>query len=470
MFLIRRKVFKGIGATVGLATESRSAKKAKKTEGQQRDEDNHDDQTKTVHVHGVELHDNDSVYSRDIDHDHEEHWELDEAQDQLVEQRTPGWEESTDEGHLAEAFAAQYPLPLFADRKSSLPYPIVLPQRRPGARARGFVRAYPPDLNAFGIDKDMFLDFVDTANHACKGPKALGLLNLAPLALIPFGMGLIGFAVGVAMQIATTTAITMEGRRRSNNFFDVANRDIFMPRGLFCLVMTWNPDIDDPHVIYGLDEAIDKAMPKAGGGFEKLKHKYAKSSGESHANQFFAEIAPLEFPDLDRLGDAKTKEKHKTFKEHTQAKYERVSAYKDKREQAKFNADHPDSALTHGPKPEFSSRYADPKHPANEGSPIALLTGGHLTEKQILKYTPTGFLANQGYKAYKKHQEAKTQAASTGDAVYEDSSSGDPKKMVYNDRIHTALKGLKSKVVYLMIVNLPSNEELRQVRQELGFE
>ena len=41
--------------------------------------------------------------------------------------------------------------------------------------------------------------------------------------------------------------------------------------------------------------------------------------------------------------------------------------------QAKEN---PDSALAAGPKPQFTSRYADPSHAANSGSPIALLTGG----------------------------------------------------------------------------------------------
>jgi len=38
--------------------------------------------------------------------------------------------------------------------------------------------------------------------------------------------------------------------------------------------------------------------------------------------------------------------------------------------------DNPDSALAAGPKPQFTSRFADPSHAANSGSPIALLTGG----------------------------------------------------------------------------------------------
>lgn len=41
--------------------------------------------------------------------------------------------------------------------------------------------------------------------------------------------------------------------------------------------------------------------------------------------------------------------------------------------QAKEN---PDSALAAGPKPEFASRFADPSHPVNSGSLVALLSGG----------------------------------------------------------------------------------------------
>jgi hypothetical protein len=38
--------------------------------------------------------------------------------------------------------------------------------------------------------------------------------------------------------------------------------------------------------------------------------------------------------------------------------------------------ENPDSALAAGPKPTFSSRYADPTHPTNSGSLAALISGG----------------------------------------------------------------------------------------------
>lgn len=43
------------------------------------------------------------------------------------------------------------------------------------------------------------------------------------------------------------------------------------------------------------------------------------------------------------------------------------------------NAKHPDSILaTSVPTPKFTSRYADPNHPASSGDLVALITGGRL--------------------------------------------------------------------------------------------
>lgn len=46
--------------------------------------------------------------------------------------------------------------------------------------------------------------------------------------------------------------------------------------------------------------------------------------------------------------------------------------------------DNPDSALTQGPQPTFSSRYADPAHPSNEGSLVAVVSRGNVTRDQLL--------------------------------------------------------------------------------------
>lgn len=45
--------------------------------------------------------------------------------------------------------------------------------------------------------------------------------------------------------------------------------------------------------------------------------------------------------------------------------------------------ENPNSVLSKSPKPTFTSRYADPSHPANSGSLIALVTGGHVTRDHL---------------------------------------------------------------------------------------
>ena len=45
--------------------------------------------------------------------------------------------------------------------------------------------------------------------------------------------------------------------------------------------------------------------------------------------------------------------------------------------------ENPDSHLSQGPKPTFTSRYADPNHPASSGDPLALITGGNITREKL---------------------------------------------------------------------------------------
>jgi hypothetical protein len=94
------------------------------------------------------------------------------------------------------------------------------------------------------------------------------------------------------------------------------------------------------------------------------------------------ESAPLVFPTLDKLSS--TPEGRQVVedagkKQPNSVKRSMIFAmeYMDKRSQAQWASDHPESRLAQlGVKPEFHSRYADPNHPASSGSLFALLTGG----------------------------------------------------------------------------------------------
>lgn len=85
----------------------------------------------------------------------EDEWNLDDAQDDILERSAP----ATSEPDMAEpeqrflrinaftqAINQQKPL-------SRLLHPVILPQRRPKDRSRGFIRAYTPLLQDCGIDQ-----------------------------------------------------------------------------------------------------------------------------------------------------------------------------------------------------------------------------------------------------------------------------------------------------------------------------
>lgn len=46
--------------------------------------------------------------------------------------------------------------------------PVILPQRRPRWKSRGFIRAYAPALRECDIDEEQFLDFMDRFHRAAK--------------------------------------------------------------------------------------------------------------------------------------------------------------------------------------------------------------------------------------------------------------------------------------------------------------
>lgn len=82
-----------------------------------------------------------------------------------------------------------------------LPYPVIIPQRRPGAKARGWARAYPPDLEGLGIEQDTFLRFLQSYEDAQQASPWLRTVYVASniVGLIP---GHITMAVSLSVSIA----------------------------------------------------------------------------------------------------------------------------------------------------------------------------------------------------------------------------------------------------------------------------
>jgi hypothetical protein len=156
---------------------------------------------------GYKLHGEDEDDDASSEEGDEEAWQLDEASRDLVE--TPSEEQNSpqDLNNLMDAFMRNHPPPAYMPR-AQLPCPVILPQRRPRDKKRGFVRAYAPVLEDCGIDQATFLEFLKTFQESCKADKWLQVVNLSAgiVGLVPgpITMGVsmaVQFAVGVAMEL-----------------------------------------------------------------------------------------------------------------------------------------------------------------------------------------------------------------------------------------------------------------------------
>ncbi|KAH7395406.1 hypothetical protein DE146DRAFT_106815 [Phaeosphaeria sp. MPI-PUGE-AT-0046c] len=351
---------RGIASGIGLATESYQHHKDKKAFKTEAGSDNENHASVADEVHG-QLH-NDQL-SQQMD---EASWELDEAQDQILGDGTGQPVALEDElADLANSFLAIHD---YSPHHSTnqLALPVVITQRRPNSRTKGFVRAYSPLLEDVDINQTAFLDFVDKLNKSLAPSPWLEAINLAAVAghTVPAPFTVM---ISIAAKKAADAASELHSRSKANKFLDQINETYFAPRGVVALIMTWKP-IHSGDILTTAGFDMESSIAKASDG-SKSRPFHESSSGAT--NFEWPETAPLVFPTLDGLPN----EKQGAFTQS--GKF--VDDYLDKRARAKWAGENPDSAMANAMgKETFSSRYADPNHPASSGDPIALLTGGLL--------------------------------------------------------------------------------------------
>lgn len=133
----------------------------------------------------------------------------------------PNKEEKTirNPSRQADEFLKRHPLPVStpgeAPTTGRLLHPVIIPQRRPGDRLRGFVRAYAPDLMNCGIDQETWIDLLITFTRASRAPKWMAAMNLAGGAGFAIPAHAAGAGVGIAVQIVTAIAMELKGRSQS---------------------------------------------------------------------------------------------------------------------------------------------------------------------------------------------------------------------------------------------------------------
>lgn len=113
-----------------------------------------------------------------------------------------------------EDFIHDYPrtnVALGAESPPRLRNPVVIPQRRPGNKERGFIKAYAPDLEEFGIDEESFLAFIRATNKAAQASKWLYAIQVAAM-----GTGFIPnhIALGVSAAVQIIAGIVAKAETR----------------------------------------------------------------------------------------------------------------------------------------------------------------------------------------------------------------------------------------------------------------
>jgi hypothetical protein len=118
---------------------------------------------------------------------------------------------------------------------------------------------------------------------------------------------------------------------RTNKFLNKINEQFFRPRGLYCLIMTWNPE--SPNHVENIDlNATIASRTTAESG---MSSKFRSSDGNTYGDWQLPETAPLIFPALDKLASQTGEDAEKKQGKMAKSK-DFVANYWDKRATAEY--------------------------------------------------------------------------------------------------------------------------------------
>ena len=376
------------------------------------------------------------------DDDDEDDWIRDETQDQI--ERDSGvavasGNDAADVDQLVADFERRHPPPKYIPKGGILPCPVVIPQRRPGTRHRGFVRAYAPVLNEASIDQETFMDFLKGFDKAINKMQFFNAANLAvAVSVISYTAAVAPSAIvqfsAMAVHISLETGRRLYMNKSTNTYLEQMNEKLFQPRGLYAMLMTYKPDsLNNPSEMIDINA---NTLSSVAAGTEGNRSKFHSTSGKTTGASQIPEAAPLIFPGIEAASD---EQKVNAFKKAGHF----LTDYGDKRANAKFAARNPDTAaLQPQSEQEFASRFSDPNHPVNNGGLIGLLSGGAVSSRKSRRRQQGG----------RRRSGRPTETDALG-------------KAQRGGLVGTAKRQLKENVVYLMIVNMPSEAELKEAAE-----
>lgn len=388
---------------------------------------------KNASVNGEEVHEDDSDSDSDGD---EANWALDEAAEEIATPRTE--EPKVKYGLMAqptiESFSAvvMSKCPPPNHPTNPLQRPVIIPQRRPGARDRGFIHAYSPDLAEKDISQELFLSFIQNFHAASQASPLLNAVFISA--------GVAGFVpepitqiTSTVMQFAAGAAIYLQTTQRTHSFLDEMNDKLFKPRGLYAMVMKYIPQGTRPISVQQVD--LRTIISKENTLHKSYQNFRAVNAGRSYGALEMPDSAPLVFPALDEA--AQTQDPAKASKLKNSMAF--VTDYYDKRAQASYLHKNPGQRLEM-PRPDFATRVSDPNHPAFRGSLLTLISGGKIPPKAERRA---------------RRRDERIQAGFAPSRKQERKAWKQKKKL------------MKQNVLYLMIVNLPTEQELEAAKMQV---
>ena len=139
----------------------------------------------------------------------ENEWDLDDAQDEIAS--VPSDQQPVDIKNAVDKFLHQHPVNNNIVGKLELP--VVLPQRRPKDRNRGFIRAYAPVLESCDIDQATWLSFLGVLQKSSAADPWINAINFAAIGTM-FMPHAVGWAVSLAIQEAAKLTMEFQSRYR----------------------------------------------------------------------------------------------------------------------------------------------------------------------------------------------------------------------------------------------------------------
>lgn len=253
------------------------------------------------------------------------------------------------------------------------------------------------------------------------------------------------------------------------------NKDVFMPLGLYAMVLICKDTPGKPgEVEFGMEAVNTRTakhiskwgLPTQNEGEENDDIASAQSStakffrpirlasGSTNAATTPLQIAPLIYPGLEDLIERPQVQRDESFKERLLRNKMFVADYFDRRARAEYAGNNPDSALTKASSapPTFHTRFGDPNHPCNNGHLFSLVTGG--------KYVAQPLGRRRG-RLREKGEDGKLKPK-----VRQEHKIRGPVSLV----TVPIRKVMTPNILYLTIVNLPTEEEMQEARMAAGLD